>query len=177
MSSFRALDVRCHFGFDCASLTPSAHALEQTLEFERAAQAEFAGRFDSFAQDRSFTAPFTAPLHVPIVPTPDAHGDFDAQEILSFAREHARAHARGAVGLEVSEAPTSACIYDPVRGVWVIINGFHVQIDGATWTADRLVDDFEADYRALRPQLPANFQADLAALRAMPVVLFVHLPR
>lgn len=177
MSSFRAHDVRCHFGFDCASLTPAAHALEQTLEFEQAARAEFARRFDLFAKDRSFTTPFTAPLTPTRTPTPDVHGDFDPVEVLDFAREHARNHGRSAASIDVTEAATSTCIYDPIRGIWVIIHGLHVVLDGALWTADRAVDDFAAAYRAQRSHLPSDFDALCTELRAMPVVLFVHLPR
>ncbi len=175
-TSFRVDDLRCRLGFDCSALPPGAHALEQSLEFELAARAEFAALFDLWKQDRSFAAPFTAPDAPSVVPANDGFGDFDAIEVQAMAREHLRAHLRGPGPLEVRASGASTCFYDPISRTWIIINGFHVEIDGLILTADPLVDAFAQDYRH-RPQVPASFDADCALLRQLPVVFFVSWPR
>ena len=62
MSKLLTRSVRCALGFDCSALTPSAHALEQSLEFEQAAKADFARHFDLWRQDRSFATPYTGAI-------------------------------------------------------------------------------------------------------------------
>ena len=177
LTGFRIHDLHCRLGFDCSSLPPSAHTLEQSLEFERAARAEFARVFDLWKQDRSFVAPFTAPASPSVVPRVDAHGDFDPADVEAMAREHLRAHVRGPSTLEVEAAGTSICYFDVITRTWVIIHGFHVEIDGQRYVADPLIDAFAADYRAGRSQIAASFDADCALLRPLPVVLFVSWPR
>lgn len=175
-TSFRADDLRCHLGFDCSTLPPNAHALEQSLEFELAARAEFAARFDLWKQDRSFAAPFTAPDAPISLPIHDVHGDFDPATIAALAREHLGAHLRGPGTLDVQASGTSSCYYDYFSRTWVIVHGFHLEIDGQLLTADPVVDAFALEYRN-RPQVPASFDADCALLRQLPVVLFVSWPR
>lgn len=175
-TSFRVDDLRCHLGFDCSALPPSAHSLEQSLEFERASRTEFAALFDLWKQDRSFAVPFTAPDAPVTVPILDVDGDFDLATIEALAREHLSAHLRGPGTLDVQASGTSSCYYDPLSRTWVIIHGFHVEIDGQLLTADPFVDAFAHEYRN-RPQVPASFDADSALLRQLPVVFFVSWPR
>lgn len=76
-SNFRRARITFHLGYDCSSLTPSAHALESTVEFKRAAESDFGRHFDVWKQDRSFTTPYAGRIAPPTSVTPDAHGDVD----------------------------------------------------------------------------------------------------
>ena len=90
--------------------------------------------------------------------------------------EHVTAHVRGSRTIDVFEATDSTCFWDPIRREWINIGGYHIEVDGQTWTADRAVDDFEVAYRATRPSVPADFDVLCGSLRAMPVGLFVSWP-
>ena len=173
MSAFRLETVTTRLGYDCSSLSPSAHALERSVEFKRAAEAHFDRLFDPWRQDRSFTAPYAGRLRPGTTLQPDAHGDIDPQQVLDLAREHLTNHARGAAAVQVAGAHADHCVWDPVRKEWINIGGVHVDLDGQPLTADGAVDDFEAAYRAHRSGLPPTFDADLQGLRAMRASLFV----
>ena len=177
MSALRLAEVTCHLGYDCSGLSPDAHELEKSLEFERAARTDFERRFDLWRQDRSFSRPFVAPDRPATAPQPDAHGDVPTAEIVALGQEHLQAHLRGGGSVATQEASSSTCYWDPIRMEWVIIGGLHVDVDGQRLTASEAVDDFETAYRAARPSVPADFDALLQELRAMPLVLFVSLPR
>lgn len=174
---FRTAELRSYLGFDCSALPPSAHGLEQTLEFESAARAEFARIFDPWPRDRSFGAPFLAPDTPATVPQNDAFGDFDPGQIESMIKEHLRAHLRVPGTLEIATAATSTCYFDPFTKTWIIVGGYHLEIDGRPCVADPFIDAFAADYRGRRPQVPPTFDADCALLRQLPLVCFVSWPR
>ena len=75
--------------------------------------------------------------------------------------------------MELRPAAASTCYFDVVRGVWVIVNGYHVELDGQDYVADRITDDFEADYRSNRPGLPPGFDADCLTLRQLSTHFFL----
>lgn len=173
MSAFRLETVTTRLGYDCSSLSPSAHALERSIEFKRAASAHFDLVFDPWRQDRSFATPYAGRLRPGTTLQPDAYGDIEPQQVLDLAREHLASHVHGSATVEVVSADADHCYWDPVRMEWINIGGFHVDLDGQPLTTDGAVDDFEAAYRANRSSVPPTFDADLEELRAMRASLFV----
>ena len=176
MNGFRIHDLHCSLGYDCGNLTPSAHRLESSVEFKTSARTDFARNFDFFLQDRSFTRPYAGTVTPRVTPRVDAFGDIEPSDVLTMADEVLQAHATTASTVSVIEAPSALCIWDPIRKVWINTGGFHFEIDGGPYTADRAVSDFESAYRAARPSVPTTFDADLVELRAMRAVLFVSWP-
>ena len=176
MTTFRPELFHCDLGYDCSSLNDSAHRLERSPEFKRAAARDFAANFDVWRQDRSFRSPYAGTVPPTTVLRPDAYGDVDPADVLALADEHLGNHVRGTRVAAATNADESKCIWDPILQRWINIGGYHIELDGQPYTAAEAVTEFDAAYRANRPQLPVGYDDDLKTLRAMRVSLFVSWP-